>query len=286
MSVVWRLICLSLLLVSCSTDNDPIPMEEEEEPIAGLTKEYIYISHTRTDDNSSIFNKVHDIDFSPFDLKILGGDLANDSFANETIIGILDDAFDLTNEKTRFSIGNHDDATDQYFKAITNKSKYNVYQQDDVSFITLDTQRSSGSILGNQKIFFDTVMDTITTKNIVILSHKLIYMVDHPVMNDLISDVSNGPMGNCSYCLGPNNFQEYVYPKLLEARGNNKEVFWIGGDLGRKRSSFEYRDGLGIQFLGNGFWYQEEENEVLLLTKSGDEITYKFQDLDEFIADQ
>jgi len=282
---VWKLICLNLLLVGCSvTDNDPAPIEEE--PITGVTKEYIYISHTRTDNNTSIFSKVYDLDFTPFDLKILGGDLALDSFSNETIIGLLDDAFDLTNEKTRLSLGNHDQATDQYFKAITNKNKYNLYQQDDVSFITLDTERSFGSIQGNQKIFFDTVMDTITTKNIIILSHKLIYMIDHPIMDDLISDVSNGPKGNCSYCLGPNNFQEYVYPKLIEARGNGHEIFWIAGDLGKKESSFEYRDGLGIQFLGNGFWYQAESNELLLLTKSGDQIDYMFKDLDQFIADQ
>jgi hypothetical protein len=285
MSAAWRLIFLSsILFISCTDpDDSPSPTDDDTIP-EGI--DYIYLSHTRTADNTSIFSKVYDINFSKFEMKLLGGDLAWNSFSDNEIITLLDDVFDLSNEKTLFSVGNHEIVSDEKFRIITGKAKYNLHQQDDISFVTLDTERDLGFIRDDQKIFFDTVMDTITTKNIVILSHKLIFMVDHPVMDNLISDVSNGPMGNCSYCLGPSNFQNELYPKLVEARDRDKNIYWIAGDLGTKTSSFEYLDENGIQFLGNGIGYESSDNEVLVLINDDSDLYFRFQDLDEFIANQ
>lgn len=282
MSGVWKLIVFSFLLIGCASDDDDVKLPDDE-PIDFIDKNYLYLSHMRRDDNSGIFNKVNNIDFNAFDLKILGGDLAQDSFENENIINVLDEAFDLKSEKTLFSIGNHDETTDAIFREVTNKDKYNLYQTDDISFITIDSQDDNCSITGAQRAFFEEVMDTVTSKNIVILSHKLIFMDKHPIMDDLINVISNGPKGNCAYCLIPNNFQADVYPILVEASGRGKKIFWIGGDLGRKEASFQYRDGNGIQFLGNGLWYQNNYNEVLLLNKSESELSYRFVNIESLI---
>ena len=282
-SVPWKLTIFSFLLLVCASCDDTEDRLPNDEIIEFIDKNYLYVSHTLKGDNSGIFNKVSRMDFTEFDLKILGGDLALNSFENETILNILDDTFDLKNEKTLFSIGNHDETSDAIFSEVTNRNKYNLYQTDDISFVTVDTQDDNCSITGAQRAFFQEVMDTVTTKNIVVLSHKLIFMDQHPILDQFIDAISNGPKGNCSYCLNPNNFRTDVYPILVQAKDRGKEVFWISGDLGKKTPSFEFRDENGIQFLANGLWYESNYNEVLLLNKSDSELTYRFANIESLI---
>ena len=44
-------------------------------------------------------------------------------------------------------------------------------------------------------------------------------------------------------------------------------MLWVGGDLGKRTSEFEYKDEAGIVFLGNGLWYKNNNNKVLLFSK-------------------
>ncbi|OAB79778.1 hypothetical protein [Cochleicola gelatinilyticus] len=277
MYVVWRLFLFSLFIIGYSCEKRS-EIDQTATPIY-----YLYISHTRLETNDSIYNKIYGIDFDRYSATLLGGDLAKTTFANDTIQNHLDAVFNFKHKATLWSIGNHDRTSNEKFRALTGKNKFHHYQQDDASFITLDSQDSLSSIVGAQKEFLLTTLDTLTTKNVVILCHKLIFMDKHHIMDPLINETSNGRKGDCFYCLNPNNFQAEIYPELLKIKNKGKNIFWIGGDLGYKTSSFEYVDTNGITFLGNGVWHPREENKALLFKNQGNEITYRFTHIDSLL---
>ena len=248
---------------------------------------YIYVSHTRLKTNDSVYHKVYDIDFSTYDMTLLGGDLSVNSFSGKTITSHLDHIFDFKSPTTLWSVGNHDTTSDEKFYNTTGKKKYHAYQKDDVTFITLNSQDSLSSIVGKQKEFLFSVLDTIQTRSVLLMSHKLIFMNDHPVLDAMIPKVCNANKGDCYYCHNDNNFYEEIYPKLLEVKNRGVQVVWIGGDLGYKTSEFEYVDDQGIVFLGNGLWYPKDWNKVLLFSKEKEsELTYTFVPVDSLLSHQ
>ncbi|MFT5891582.1 MAG: hypothetical protein ACI9Y7_001687 [Dokdonia sp.] len=258
-----------------------------KQPLIDLPSSYIYVSHTRLKTNDSVYHKVYDIDFSKYDMTLLGGDLSLSSFSGKTITPHLDSIFDFKKPTTLWSVGNHDNTSDKRFYNTTLKKKYHAYQKDDVTFITLNSQDSLSSIVGKQKEFLFSVLDTLQTGSVLLMSHKLIFMNDHPVLDAMIPKVCNANKGDCYHCHNVNNFYEEVYPKLLEVKNRGVQVLWVGGDLGYKTSEFEYVDDQGIVFLGNGFWYPKDWNKVLLFSKEKEsELTYKFVPVDSLLSNQ
>lgn len=259
-----------LLLTSC------------KQSVVETPSSYIYIAHTRVNSNDSIYGKVYDIDFSQYDMTLLGGDLSMSSFSRRhVILPHLDSVFNFKNPNTLWSIGNHDNVSDKRFYETTLRNKYHVYQKDDVTFITLNSQDSLSSIVGKQKDFLFSVLDTIQTSSVLLMTHKLIFMNDHPLLGDKIDKVCNAREGECFHCHNPNNFQKEIYPKLLELKNKGKQVLWVGGDLGYKTSEFEYIDKQGIVFLGNGLWYPKDWNKVLIFSKKRDKpLEYTFVHID------
>lgn len=269
------LIAIVLFLFSC------------EEPLVDAPSSYIYLAHTRLNTNDSVYHKVYDIDFSKYDMTLLGGDLGLSSFSGKTITPHLDSIFDFKSPTTLWSVGNHDNTSDKNFYAKTLKKKYHAYQKDDVTFITLNSQDSLSSIVGEQKDFLFSVLDTIQTRSVLLMSHKLIFMNDHPTLDERIAKVCNANKGECYHCHNVNNFYQDVYPKLLEVKDRGVQVLWVGGDLGYKTSEFEYVDDQGIIFLGNGFWFPKDWNKVLLFSKATEkELVYTFVHIDSLLKDQ
>lgn len=230
----------------------------------------IYISHTRVNSNKGIFKKVYDIDFSKYDMTLLGGDLGMNTFnpnKDKLLFPHLDSIFDFKSPNTLWSVGNHDETSDTRFYNKTNKNKYHAYQKNDITFITLNSQDSLSAIVGKQKDFLYSVLDTLHTSSVLIMTHKLIFMNDHPELDKQIHKVCNANKGSCHHCHNPNNFYPDIYPRLVRLKKEGKQIIWIGGDLGIKRTSFEYTDKSGIVFLGNGLGYNRTDNKVLLLHK-------------------
>lgn len=245
------------------------------------TSSFIYISHTRSGIEDSLYRPIYHIDFNSFDLTLLGGDLALDTFGHDTITAHLDQVFNFKSPSVLWSIGNHDLTTDVKWKEYTLKKKYHKAVYNDVTFIALDSQDSLSSIVGDQKDFLLTTLDSINTSSVIIMTHKLIFMNNHPVMDAMIATTCNANKGDCYYCHNDNNFYDVVYPKLLDVKNRGIEVIWVGGDLGYKTSEFEYIDEEGIVFLGNGLWHPKEWNKVLIFLKERqDPIRYRFVSLD------
>ena len=266
----------SCCLLSCSDTATATAQEE--------SAHFLYLAHTRLNDNSGIYNKVYDIDFDDYQMLLLGGDLAANSFANTEIIQHLDSVFDLKAETTLWSIGNHDKTSDARFIKTTLKNKTHAYRAHDVTFITLDSQDSLSSIVGAQKEFLLNTLDTLTTSSVLLMTHKLIFMNGHPKMDSDIETVCNGRRGDCYHCHNPNNFQTEIVPALKTLVAQGKQVIVVGGDLGYQTASYQYKDPNGITYLGNGVWFPKEGNAVLEFSKSPQaELQYRFRSIDSVL---
>lgn len=231
---------------------------------------YLFLSHTRGPEGVLIDDRIASINFQQFNGLLLGGDLSYLSSESETTISGLDALFNFSSENTHWALGNHD-ITDRNLvlsKTLRNNTYYAHYSAG-TTFIILDTEIDNSSITGAQLTFFNSVMDTITvSKNIVVIHHKLIWMADNPTLAPSINSVSNGPLGDCFYCLKSNNFYTDIYPRLSNAQQNGKHVYCFGGDAGNYSSSFHYSTPEGVQFYANGTSYMKEENFALVVHQS------------------
>jgi len=272
------LLLISISALSCVNNSNNFSSEKNDHF-------YLYLSHTRTENNDSLHRSVYQLNFKHFEIKLLGGDLGYKTF-NDNMLKKADSLFDLKNPQTLWSIGNHDHTTNEIFLDATLRNKYYTYVKNNITFIVLDSQDSLSSIVGKQREFLIQVLDTLNTKNIIIMSHKLIYMDQHPILDKLINDTCNGIKGNCFYCHNTNNFQKEIYPKLLEVKNKGKNIIWIGGDLGMKKTQFEFVDENEIIFLGNGMESNRKNNDLLLIYNDEKDIHYKFIPIETIIKNQ
>lgn len=260
------LVFLSSMVISCQYD----------------VKTYALISHTRLNDNSGVNDAVSQLDLTRFDVVMLGGDMANLSAHDDIILSYLDSIFDVSNSKTLWALGNHDYTNVDLLKQYTQKKTFYSHAQDNTLFLVLDTQLDSSRITGNQLQFFESITDTLTGyDNVIVLTHKLIWMRDHNTLDNQIDSVSNGHYGSCSYCIQSNNFYSDVYPALLELKAKNINVFCVAGDVGFKVSNFEYVTNDGIVFLASGMDSESKHNAYIEFTNNleSKEITYSFCEL-------
>lgn len=248
------------------------------------TKVYACVSHTRLNNNSGIDSTIAQSNLSKYNALLLGGDLANLSSYNDSILTYLDKVFDLDNETTMWALGNHDYSNVDLIKTHTNRNNYYAHYQDKTIFLVLDTQMDSSKISGQQLDFFNAVMDTITkAKNLIVLTHKLIWMRSHTELEQKINDVSNGHFGDCDYCIQENNFYKDIYPRLVEFKLKIGDVFCVAGDVGFKAKKIDYLTSDGIQFLGTGIKANSENNVFLKLTNDlkSNKISFEFEKIEK-----
>jgi len=103
---------------------------------------YIYISHPRINASDRMYEKVYNIDFSKYDMTLIGGDLAQNIFSNPKMLAHRESIFDFQNPNTLWSVGNHDRSPDSIFYKTTLKKKYHAYKHDNVTFVALNSQIS------------------------------------------------------------------------------------------------------------------------------------------------
>jgi len=89
-------------------------------------------------------------------------------------------------------------------------------------------------------------------------------MRDNSELEPIADSISNGPLGDCSYCINSNNFYDDIYPLLINVKQRGIEVVCIAGDIGKKVSEFEYITGDGIYFLASGINGENGNNKVLV----------------------
>ena len=243
---------------------------------------YVLISHTRLNDNSGIDSIVSKANLSKYSVKMLGGDMANLSSYNDSILNYLNVIFNISNKSTLWALGNHGYSNVDLVKKYTKRKTYYAYTHQSTLFVVLDTQIDSSNILGNQLVFFDSIINVSnSSQNIIILTHKLIWMRDNDILDAKINFVSNGHKGNCSYCVQKNNFYKDIYPKLINLKKQGKNVFCVAGDIGFNVKKIEHITKEGIVYLASGIKANQSDNYFLEFTQSEkqNKITYEFKQL-------
>lgn len=236
-------------------------------PTDSLEQIYIHISHTRLNNSKEekIVPDARNIDFKRFDMIWLGGDLTENSTKKPETLNYLDSIFDLKSEKTLWTLGNHDYYSPKNVSKKTQRKSFYTYHQKGITFLILDTQDSVSNIVGEQLDLLKKVCDSISkSSHLVLLHHQLIWMRDNPKLEKETNKIANGGLGNCSYCINPNNFYSEIYPLLKSVKARGIEVLCLAGDIGIKAKEFEYTTEDGIQFMASGLTESDINNKVLI----------------------
>ena len=268
-------ILLPLVCITCFSCRNS--KTEEQAP---LIKNYLHLSHTRTNSNPNMDSLVERIDFNKFDMLWLGGDLAQLTSIDDKTMTHIDTIFNIGESKTLWALGNHDYSNLNRVKKFTKRPPYYATNKNKITFVVLDTQDSLSNIVGAQKEFLFGVLDTINpSTHLVILHHKLIWMYNNDHLEDRTSSISNARIDDCSYCINPNNFYSEIYPKLVDVQKKGVKVLCIAGDIGVKAKEFEYLTSEGIYFLASGINSNEENNKALLFSHDvvNDSLSWEFQ---------
>ena len=239
-----RIGVLAFFLLSCTDSTREI-------------KTYLYTSHTRVCDAEngwSVKEKLEKVNYSSFDLILLGGDMLCQSSLEDRGMKYLDSVFNISSEKTLWSIGNHDDDNLSIVKQYTKRNNYYSCFFDGITFIILDSEIDDSKIINDQLIFLQSTLDTIEdSKNIIIMTHKLIWLYGNNEINLYGEERSNVKVGFNKWNIKANNFYNDIYPSLIRKESKGINVYCVAGDLGTNSSIFEFQSKEGINFLANGF---------------------------------
>ena len=253
------LLMVSIFFTSCKKDE---PQPPAQIPQSG---QYLHLSHPKAIDNPRMDSLVEIVDYKKFDMLWLGGDLAENTTKDNESMTHVDTIFDLGNTNTLWALGNHDYTYPYRIPDFTYRPYYYAYHKNGISFIVLDTQDSLSNIIHAQKDLVESVTDTISeSSHLILLHHKLIWIYGNADLEPQADSVSNAPIGDCFYCINPNNFYDDIYPMLLQVKQRGVEVICIAGDIGKKTTEFEFKTSEGIHFLASGMRANSGESKAML----------------------
>ncbi len=275
---VFMCLMVSIFLSACNNSEDKTSSNKKD------TIQYLFLAHTRTEQNPEVIKNIQDIDFSRYQMLWLGGDLAQLSSENQNTLNYLDQVFDLKNKNTFWALGNHDYTSISLIKQTIQKPRYYAQYKNGITVMVLDTQDSLCHITGEQFRLFNNTIDTLSkSSHLVLLHHKLIWLYGNEELENKANELSNAPIDSCSYCINPNNFYQDIYPRLIELKKKGIEVVCVGGDIGFKTQKFEHTTPEDIHFLASGMSFNAEQNYGLVFKHDPGDRTLKweFKSLDE-----
>lgn len=227
---------------------------------------------------------VEDVDYSKYDVLMLGGDLLISTTYDNTAMDKVDSLFDVGNPNTLWSVGNHDDWNAEMIPPYTNRALHYSYYKNGITYLILDTEDDFSNISGDQLALFNNVVDTIEeSSHLIILTHKMIWMRGNNILEPLANGICNGGIGLETWEINPNNFYQDLYWELLDVQNSGVQVICIGGDLGIHASEFQYHFDSGIQFLASGLYYNNPDRKALVFEHfpSIGKLTWEYVDLDD-----
>lgn len=189
---------------------------------------YIFIGHPRSDDKTyqHVLETVEKIDYSKFDLILLGGDLTWNTSEQWSTLEYCDSIFNLGDENTHLAMGNHDKDNVADLLEFTGKPRFYAFSFNNITFLVLDTEISTPDFTGDQLALIQNVADTIETSDyLVLLHHRILWMVGVDDLSHLMDSVAASTRN-----LSSTNFYDEVYPNLQKAKNNGVEVLCLAGD--------------------------------------------------------
>ncbi|NRA13032.1 MAG: hypothetical protein HRT57_13850, partial [Crocinitomicaceae bacterium] len=110
----------------------------------------LHISHTRDSVNTSFIAGIDQIDFSKYEVLLLGGDLMEFSTGSWAQIELIDSMFDISSPNTLWTIGNHDNTSPSMISLVSGRPLHYAYNKDGITYLVLNSQENSCNIINSQ----------------------------------------------------------------------------------------------------------------------------------------
>ncbi len=254
---------------------------------------YIFMGHTYQygSGGTKVDYRVEQLDLSGYDGIWLGGDVCSEAMLDYSTVQYIDSLFDLGNPETHWTLGNHDarNGNWEWYREFVGKDTYYAYTSHGITRIVMNTNLipTDCESLNKQDKLIENVCDTIQQSDyLILLMHHGLWRNIPPLPNPSTYAHSDLEFWN-SNCYDVNsNFVNRIYPQLLEVKERGVQVICILGDMGSGTKKFEMLSDDGIQFLGCGLYKNEPEDMVLIIEKTGSELTYGFHNLDSLLNAQ
>lgn len=243
-------------------------------------EQYIYIGHSydwKAKNGDRVDPRIEAMDLSQYEQIWLGGDICSRTSEKKKTLAYLDSLFQLKNNTTHWSIGNHDlkKGNPAFITQQTNRPLSYSHHDDGITYFIMNTNLGHPQVapmdssllctaLKEQINLLYNITDTIEkSAYLVVLHHhgfltkKLVEgrmdIIDkwHLIIPDLAFD-----------CVPNSTFEELIYPMLTTIQRKGVQVVLVGGDIGQRAKKFEYRTKEGIWFLGSGINNSMDPNHV------------------------
>jgi hypothetical protein len=214
------------------------------------TLKFIFVSHPRTEDNvnESVLPGIEKIDFTKYNVKMIGGDITNSTSKNRASLSYCDNLFDLKNPNTLWCFGNHDvqSGNRALIKEFTGRDSYYSYCRDRVTFIVLDTELDANGfsrtfIKGDQLQLVKNVCDTISVSKYLILLHsRFMWMINNEYFKTKLTD----SIAASTRSMDTTNFYSDIYPLLQKVKAKGIPVKVLGGDKSKINITWSPEDSI------------------------------------------
>jgi hypothetical protein len=236
---------------------------------SGSLVKSIFIPHPRSEDkvHQSVLPGIEQIDFSKYEMILLGGDLTYYTSIDPTSMDYCDSLFDLGSPNTLWTMGNHDLNNRSRIEKYTGKPSFYSYSNNNTTFLVLDTELDangfvSSHISGDQLAMIQHVCDTIVHSDyLILLHHRLLWMIGDEYFSQKIDSV-----GESTRQLDTSNFNTVVFPLLQQAKSRGVQVICLGGD--KSKINIEYSPEDSITFISSTMApeFTDAENDVVILS--------------------
>lgn len=195
---------------------------------------FIFVPHPRTENKvkQTVLPGIEKIDFSKFDVTLIGGDVTYSTSKDRTSLDYCDSIFNLHSPNTLWGLGNHDVQSGNLslLKEYTGRERFYSYTRNNITFMVLDCEQdvhsSSTFISGNQLQMVKNICDTISKSSYLMVLHsRLMWMINNEFFKPKMDSIAA-----TSKCLDTTNFYSEVYPLLQKATTKGIQVVCMGGD--------------------------------------------------------
>jgi hypothetical protein len=251
LQVVLAALFLALLIALPGALADPI-------------RSYLFMGHTRNGNTTrqGVVPIVERIDYNAFDMTLLGGDITYYSSKEDATLNYLDRLFTITSSNTLFATGGHDLQRPAVLQQFIGRPLYYQHETNGITFCVLNTQDDEGMISGAQLAFLQAVVaDATNSTDLVILHHKVLWLIDNPDLEHHLRQVGATTAG-----ITAANWYADVQPMLDNLQAQGTDVLCLSGE--RTNFTIEHTMPSGVRFMAAGLRHNVSDtiNDMILLT--------------------
>jgi hypothetical protein len=228
---------------------------------------FISVPHPRSENTTqqSVLPAIEKIDFSLYDMTLLGGDLTYYTSINRTSMDYCDKLFNLKSPNTLWTMGNHDLNSRSLIREYTGRPSYYCYYRDHITFVVLDVELDASGltksvISGAQLNWLKTISDTISKSDYMLILHgRLLWMIGNDDFKTRLDSVAESTKQ-----LVTTNFYPDVFPLLQKVKAKGIPVICLGGD--KSKINIDYSPEDSIHFLASTMApeFTDNQNKVLV----------------------